>query len=451
MGHLMRLKRAICLVLLTSGASITGALAQTPPPTEQLNQLVSAGQFDEAFEMGNSQLAMWEGDSEFDILFGIAALETGNINESIFALERVVVTGETSILRQRARLELARAHLLTNNLPASEALFNEVLASNPPQNVQDNIQAFLALIEARRNSQRSQVTFSVAPQFGHDDNINSATANGLIDTPLIGEIELGADGLKTADDFADLTVGLGFRRPFTRDTSIDANLILNRHDNQSSSQFDMDYALADLTYGWGGEVNRFRHSVQFQRVYLDKEAFQGSLRFNNSWQRAGQNGWYQSLAASVSTTRNDNTPTSPRNDLKDTNQLLLSGTLTKLTERFTNSLTLFYADDKVRDSAGEHNGRSYYGVAHNVLWRFNNSHTPYVRVSLQKTKHDDEHPIFFNDVRSDTSTSAAVGWSWTYSNRLTMSAEASYSSGDSNIPLFEYTRSKFQAGFKFQL
>ena len=222
----MRLNRAICLVI-ASGTCVTGALAQTPPPTAQLNQLVSAGQFAEAFEVGNSQLDAWEGDSEFDILFGIAALETGNVNESIFALERVVVTGETSILRQRARLELARAHLLTNNLPASEALFTEVLASNPPQNVQDNIQAFLALIEARRNSQRSLFTFSVAPQFGHDDNINSATANGLVDTPLIGEIELGADGLKTADDFADLTVGLGFRRPFTRDTSIDANLILN--------------------------------------------------------------------------------------------------------------------------------------------------------------------------------------------------------------------------------
>lgn len=451
MGHFMRLKRAICLALLSSSACGSGAWAQAQPPTAQLNQLIVTGQFADAFEMGNSQLSEWEGDSEFDILFGIAALETGNVNESIFALERVVVTGETNILRQRARLELARAHLLTNNLPASEALFNEVLQSNPPQNVQDNIQAFLALIEARRNSQRSQFTFSVAPLLGYDDNINSATSNGLIDTPLIGEIELGADGLETADDFADLTVGLAYRRPFTRDTSVDANLILNRHDNRSTNQFDMDYALADLTYSWGGQVNRFRHSVQFQRVYLDKEAFQGSLRLNNSWQRAGQNGWYQSLAASISTTRNDNTPAAPRNDLKDTNQILLSGTLTRISERFTNSFTLFHADDRVRDSAGAHNGRRYYGVSHNVLWRYNNAHTPYLRVSIQKTTHDDEHPIFFNDVRDDTSTNAAVGWSWAYSRQLSISAEASYSSGDSNIPLFEYTRSKFQAGFKFQL
>lgn len=447
----MGLKRAICAALLFSGACGSSVSAQSLPPTAELDRLIAAGQYAEAFALGNSQLSEWEGDSEFDVLFGIAALESGNVNESIFALERVVITGETSILRQRARLELARAHLLTNNLAASEALFNEVLASNPPPNVRDNIQAFLALIESRRNSQRSTFTLSIAPLLGHDDNINSATTNGLIDTPLIGEIELGADGLKTADDFADLTIGMAYRKPFTRDTSMDINLTFNRHDNLSTAQFDMDYTLADLTYSWGNQVNRFRHSVQTQRVYLDRQAFQGSLRFNNSWQRAGNNGWYQSLAMSLSTSRNDNTAESPRNDLKDTDQILMSGTLTKLSERFTNSFTLFYADDRVRDSAGEHNGRSYFGASHNLLWRINDSHTPYLRMSVQKTEHADEHPIFFNDVRNDTSANAAIGWGWDYSRNLSVSAELGYSSADSNIPLFNYTRTKFQAGFRFQL
>lgn len=108
---------------------------------------------------------------------------------------------------------------------------------------------------------------------------------------MIGEIKIGEDGVKTGDDFADLTVALGCRRPFTRDTSLETNLLLNRHDNRYTSQFDMDFALADLTYSWGNAVNRFRHSVEVQRVHLDKETFQGSLRFNNAWQRAGQNGW----------------------------------------------------------------------------------------------------------------------------------------------------------------
>src|SRR5690606_17248996 len=159
----------------------------------------------EAYALATSELETWEGDTDFDFLYGIAAIESGYANESVYAFERVASTAPRNVTRQRARLELARAHLLTNNLAASETLFNEVLATNPPENVRSNIQAFLALIDERKNSRQASFSFTVAPTIGHDDNVNSATSNGLIDTPLIGEIELDSEGLKTADEFADLT------------------------------------------------------------------------------------------------------------------------------------------------------------------------------------------------------------------------------------------------------
>ncbi|MES3006345.1 MAG: hypothetical protein V4751_01085 [Pseudomonadota bacterium] len=427
-------------------------MAQTsPPPNQQLNQLINAGQFVQAYELATTNLTAWEGDTEFDFMYGIAAIESNNPNEAVFAFERVALTAEDATLRQRARLELARAHLLTNNLVASRNLFTEVLESNPPQNVQENIEAFLTLIDARQNSQRSTFSFSVAPTVGHDDNINSATTNGLIDTPLIGEIELNPDGLKTGDDFADLTIGLGYRKPLTRDKTLDGSLTLNRHDNRDSDQFDMDYMLGDISYGYGSEVHRFRHSLQAQKVSLDGAAFQNSLRINNSWQRAGTNGWYQSLSASLSTTRFDNTRASPSNDLRDTNQIMLSGSIIKLTQAFTHSFTLFYADDKARNSAGKHNGRAFFGAAHSVMWRPNNNHSPYARLSAQRTDHHDNHPVFFNDQRGDTSVTGSIGWVWQYSRRLSANAELMYTETDSNIPLFEYTRFRYQAGLRYQL
>jgi len=79
-------------------------------------------------------------------------------------------------------------------LRMEENLFNLVLDSNPPPNVQQNIQAFLQLIEARRDAQSSTFSWTIASVLGSDGNINSATSNGLIDTPLIGEIELNPDG-----------------------------------------------------------------------------------------------------------------------------------------------------------------------------------------------------------------------------------------------------------------
>lgn len=447
----MRPKHLLLLAVITGSAYMPSGMAQTPPPYQELNQLIGAGQFEQAYQLATSNLTEWEGDTEFDFVFGIAAIESGNPNEAVFAFERVALTAEDATLRQRARLELARAYLLTNNLVASQILFTEVLESNPPQNVRDNIEAFLTLIEARQNNQRPKFSFSVAPTLGHDDNINSATTNGLIDTPLIGEIELNPDGLKTGDDFADLTIGLGYRKPLTRDNSLDSSLTLNRHDNNSSNQFDMDYMLGDVSYGYGNETNRFRHSLQIQSVYLDRTTFQSSLRLNNSWQRAGANGWYQSLAASLSTTRYDNTSTSPSNDLRDTNQIMLSGSVIKLSQAFTNSLTLFYADDRARNSGGKHNGRDFYGVAHSVIWRPNNNHSPFARLSVQKTGHHDNHPVFFNDRRGDTTVTGSVGWVWQYSRRLFVNGELMYSEADSNIPLFEYTRFRYQAGLRYQL
>ncbi|MDP2141015.1 MAG: hypothetical protein Q8L20_09400 [Gammaproteobacteria bacterium] len=447
----MRLKPLFLLVLAAGGLRASLALAQLPPPSAQLDQLISSGQYQQAYDIATTNLTVWEGDIQFDFLYGIAALESGYPNEAIFAFERVVQTADNATLRQRARLELARAHLLTNNLNASENLFNQVMQTNPPQNVRDNIEAFLSLIESRRDSLRTTFTWSIAPTIGHDDNINSATSNGLIDTPLIGEIELNPDGLKTADSFADLTLGLAYKIPLTRDQSIDASINLNRHDNQSTNQFDMDYILGDVSYSYGGQTNRFRHSLQAQKVYLDKTAFQSTLRINNSWQHAGGNGWYQNLSASLSTTRFDDTTTSPRNHLKDTNQILVSGTLTKLTQSFTNSFTVFYAMDDAIESAGKHNGRSYYGIAHSTQWRINNRHTPYLRISLQETEHDTEHPVFFRDKRSDSTLSGTLGWQWQYSRRLSINSEMLFTEADSNIPLFEHTRFRYQAGFRFQL
>ena len=447
----MRLKPLFILALAATGFCAPIARAQLPPPSAQLDQLISAGQYQQAYAIASANLEVWEGDTQFDFLYGIAAIESGFPNEAVFALERVIQTAENATFRQRARLELARAHLLTNNLVASESLFNQVMRTNPPQNVRDNIEAFLNLIESRRENQRASFSWSIAPIIGRDDNINSATSNGLIDTPLIGEIELNEDGLKTEDSFLDLTLGMAYKKPITRDQTLDLALTLNRHDNLSTNQFDMDYILGDVSYSYGNQVNRFRHSLQAQKVLLDKEAFQSTMRLNNSWQRAVGRGWYQSLSASLSTTRFDNSDTAPRNYLKDSNQILISGTLTRLTPSFTNSFTVYYAQDDAQESAGEHNGRGYYGVAHSVQWRLNNRHTPYLRVSFQDTEHNAEHPVFFMDKRNDSTISGTLGWLWQYNRRLAISSEMLFTDADSNIPLFEHTRFRYQAGFRFQL
>ena len=97
--------------------------AQSNSPFTEMDRMITARQFQQAYELGTANLGQWEGEPEFDFLYGLAALESGFANESVFAFERVAADSSNRILQGRARLELARAYFATNNLTASENLF----------------------------------------------------------------------------------------------------------------------------------------------------------------------------------------------------------------------------------------------------------------------------------------------------------------------------------------
>ena len=427
------------------------AAEENPPPIDEMDRLVSARQFAQAYELGMTERDDWEGDAEFDFLFGLAALESGQPNESVYALERAVSLAPDSLLRGRARLELARAYFVTNNLTASENLFNAVLATNPPENVQQNINAFLQLIETRQNSRESTFQWTLSSFIGSDDNINSATSNGLIDTPLVGVIELNQDGRQIDDNYSNSTFAMAYNYPFNRNQSLDITANLTHLDNFDTNQFDIDSLQGEIAYNWGNDTNRFRHGLAATTVNLDGDGFQDVLAINSSWQHAGSNGWYQTLAASYSQITYDTSNGRDRNDLLDVDQVLLRGGLTKVAGLFTHAVNLYHADEKPQNpNGGSHNGRDFTGVAYSMLYRMNPQHTPYLRVSLQDVKHDSEHPVFFNTVRSDDNQSVTAGWLWQAGRKLVITGDVSYIDNSSNIELFDFSRFKYQAGFRYR-
>lgn len=436
--------------LLWLGILTHSFAADNESPVPEMDSLISAGQFQQAYNLGNSNLAEWEGDSQFDFLYGLAALESGEPNEAVFALERAAATSRDGVMRDRARLELARAYFVTNNLTAAENLFNRVLTSNPPANVRQNIQAFLQLIESRRNTQEPSFSWTVASVLGSDGNINSATSNGLIDTPLVGEIELNPDGQQLEDEYSQTTLTMAYVFPFTRDRSLNFNLNYVHLNNLSTDQFDIDNLRGTATYGWGDNINRFRHSLVAAKVNLDGNSFQETLGVNSSWQHSWGDGWYNTLSAAYSQIRYD-TSGNAQNALRDVDQLLLTAQVTRIAGSFTHTGNIYHGDESPEfPGTGKHNGRSYSGAAYSLLYRLNAQHTPYLRASIQDVEHDANHPVFFNTVRADDTRSITAGWFWQLQSNLMITGQASYTDNSSNIPLFDYSRFKYQAGFRYQ-
>jgi len=420
-------------------------------PVAEMDNFITEEEYQQAYDLGSANLEDWEGDPEFDYLFGLAALESGNSNEAVFALERVTAVAEDPGLRSLARLELARAYFITNNLSASENLFNLVLAANPPENVQQNIEVFLQLIETRRNTQSPTLDWTLSSVIGADSNANSATSNGLIDTPLIGQIELDPAGQETEDTFSNTTLSMIYNYPFTKDRALNFTLNLGHLNNFDTDQFDIDNVRGEIAYNWGNEVHRFKHGISTGKVNLDQNGFQKSLALNSSWQRAGANGWYQSMSASYTQIRYDTNNNGALNDLRDVDQLLVTGGITKISGPLTHTINLYAADENAFASrGGDHNGRNFKGIAYSLLYRMNAQHTPFLRTSIQDVEHDSQHPVFFNTTRSGETKSVTLGWFWQLGRNLMITSEAAFTDNQSNIPLFDFTRYKYQVGVRYQ-
>lgn len=440
---------AFAAILLLASTNAPAAENESPAP--EMDNLIGSELYQQAYELGLENRDEWEGDPEFDYAFGLAALESGNTNESVFALERVAATATDAGLRSLARLELARAYFVTNNLDASENLFNTVLATNPPANVQQNIEVFLQLIQSRRSSREPSINWTVSTSIGSDSNANSATSNGLIDTPLIGQIELDPAGQETSDNFSNTSLLMAYEYPFNRNQSMNFTLNLARLNNFDTDQFDIDNVRGELSYNWGNEVHRFKHGISTGKVNLDQNGFQKSFALNSSWQRAGGNGWYQSLSGTYTQIRYDTNNGGALNDLRDVDQVLLTGGVTKIAGPLTHTVSIYTADESPEAATGgDHNGRTFTGLAYSLLYSMNAQHTPFLRTSYQEVEHDSVHPVFFNTKRSGETASVTLGWFWQVARNFMVTGEAAFTDNKSNIPLFDFTRFKYQAGLRYQ-
>lgn len=425
-------------------APLTNAGSSDEEVISQMNLLIAGGQFNQAYTVGQTSLFDMEGEPEFDFLYGLSALESGRPDEAVFAFERIAFVYPD---QQRVRLELARAYFMSNNLSAAEQLFNEVLATDPGPNVSTNIEGFLDLIEQRQNAVSSSFTWFVNSNVGSDTNINSATELGIINTP-IGDVDLSESGQKIEDDFMDIGAGFNYNYPFDKNRSAFVRANYNQHNNFSTNAFDLEVLSGETGYAIISDNTRLSLSWRVQKVDLDGAEFQSSSSLLGSWQRNAGNGWSQGLTAAYTAVRYDNS-SNPDNNLRDVNQVLLSGNLSKASGRFLHNISVYYGDEDSQKSAGKNNAQKFYGIAFSEQIQFRPGHIPYFRISLHSSENKSAAPVFNID-REDDTFSSSVGWIWQFSRNINITTDITYTDNDSNIDLYAYDRVKYQTGLRYQ-
>ena len=137
----------ICLLLL----SIT--VAADEDQLGQAQTLLESGDAAAAYTILKALEPDRAGETGFDYLFGIAALDSGNPLDAIFALERVVDGDPTN---GPARGELARAYLVLGETDNAQDEFARVLAMDLPDEARETIDRYMSNIEIFHDRTRTR-------------------------------------------------------------------------------------------------------------------------------------------------------------------------------------------------------------------------------------------------------------------------------------------------------
>jgi len=437
------LAASVALAALLAGP-VGAAESTTTSAVTSLNDLIASGRYMEAYTLANQLMDKFEGEPEFDFLFGLAAIETGHPNEAVFALERITYTFPD---QQRVKLELARALYLMNDLPGSRQMFNDVLATNPDDNIEANISVFMDLIDEREKTIAGSFNWYLNSNLGNDSNINSATELGVIPTP-IGDVELSANGQSIDDNFNDIGGGVMYSKPFSKTSAVSVGSNISHHNNMDSDDFDLDVLAADGSYAHMLGTSRLSYVLRAQQVDLNNEHFQKSASFIANMQRSAGNGWTQSVTGAFTQVRYDDS-LNKNASLRDVNQSLVSAVLGKVMGSFNNTVSLYYGTESAQRELGKNNAQQFYGVAFAEQYQINSSNLPYFRISLHRSDNKAADPIF-NIEREDDTFSTSLGWIWLLKRNLNITTDVTYTNNDSNIKLYEYDRFKYQTGLRYQ-
>ena len=221
------------------------------------------------------------GDPEYDYLLGIAALDSGERERAVFALERVLAVNPN---HAQARAEIARAYFEMGEKVNAKREFQNVRATNPPEAVKQTIDRYLSALGVGA----TQLSGFLEIGFGWDSNVNSATASSQIAIPALGGIvvDLDPSGVKMHDTFRTAAGSVNLMYGFTPEWAVVAGAAANGKFNAHQDQFDTRTADGNLGLRWSGGKETITAGYQLQDLRVNSEDFRKSNGVVAQWQHS---------------------------------------------------------------------------------------------------------------------------------------------------------------------
>ena len=401
-------------------------------------QLVQSGQLQQAYQLAEALEVELAGDPDFDMAYGRIALQVGQNDRAVFALERVVAEKP---LWQQARFTLAQAYYKTKNYPAALQQL-EQLEQNTEADLAEPVAKLRSSTEWEQNKLKGHQRHKLKYAFGHDDNVNSGTAEDRIFIPSLGEIDVFPQSKASSDYFHQL--GYSFDGRWQQDQRYAwlADVQLGATQFNQLSEFDRETLSARV--GYEADYQHYSYSV---RAYSRPLRLGGQL-YRNDWggQLSGEyklNG-LNTLGLHWVTGRSDNR-IDDRLNLKSHS---LSASWERKSNSWIHQTALNFSAERSRLASADYNSRDTASLSYTTIWLASASHILLARAELQDIRYKAPHPLF-RVKRDETLFSFTASWVWQHSTALSTELRCSYTDKNSPVTLYEYDRTECVLGASY--
>lgn len=421
------------------------ALAAYSPA--RLSELVRDGRYGDAHAYAVEHRAEHEGEIGFDLYYGIAAIEVGELNEAIFALERVVAR-EPGF--DRARLELARAHFLQGDDRRARNAFEIVLAHDPPPPVRAQVQRYLSAIDRRADRYQTTTSGFVEVRVGHDTNVNAATDEesvAILDG--LAQVLLSDDSRERDDNFVRVEARGRVSHPLSPGVNLVGEAGAWQRSLSDESEFDTGAFDGSLGVMWRREKDRLLVSGELQRFRLDGEDYRDLFGIGARYDRTLSDAVGIDLTARVSELEYDDRPS------LDSTLLLLDAGFSRAFPGgrrpvLTAGLFLGTEDaDEDSNAAQSNTERDLVGARAGLWLVLAPRWSLQGRLEYSRSEYSEENALF-GATREEDYYAASVSADWRRDAHWRIGPQLAYSRNDANVELYDYDRTELWVRARYE-
>lgn len=413
--------------------------------------LIRGGKLADAYKLLEPKEEDYSGETAFDYMLGIAALDSGKPDRATIAFERVLIANPNF---SGARLDLARAFFAMGSDDLAKNEFEIVLSQSPPENVKGVVQKYLGAIDERRLAKIQHVSGYLEANIASDSNVTAVTSDfttGVQNTfGIPGVLPTGSSVLSSGTT-GGVSAGVDFTRVVSEEKGISlfagADIRQRNYKGISalnSSNLDLRGGLSIVS-----DDNAYRLFVilgQYRQegMSVGVNANRNTPGLGAEWRRKFGERDQFSLSTQYSK------PRYPTQDTQDTNQVLLSASWLHIFEGKATPLIFASANQSVDRAlrplaTGSDMSRTTTGVrAHFQLTPLANMDA-FLSAGVSRRSDDSLNarsalspPVYGRDLTKD----ASFGVNWRPWPKWTVKGQFAAYRNDSNLELYQFSRTE---------